>query len=367
MDVLVLTVVHDPEDTRIRHKQIAALRDAGHAVTYAAPFSAYGRALPDDLEAVDLPRARGRRRLKAFRASRQLMRQRAQEFDIILMHDPELVLAAKKVRHPGLVWDVHEDTAAAVRIKPWLPRVARTLAVRLIRRIERLAERRMTLLLAEDGYTVRFQGSHPVIRNGAVEPTEIDAETDNRVVYLGRITNARGAAEMIELGKRLTPEIEIHLIGHADPDCDDDVMAAHRAGHIHWHGYVPNDQALTHLSGALAGLSLLHNQPNYAYSRPTKVLEYMAYGLPVVTTPNPASVELVDGHGCGIVVPFGDVDAAEAALRGINDDRTRRDQMADAGRKAVNEYYSWNADADLFLRTLQGVAEHNLHTRFPGP
>ena len=33
--VLVVTVVHDPEDARIRHRQLPALLDAGHDVVYA--------------------------------------------------------------------------------------------------------------------------------------------------------------------------------------------------------------------------------------------------------------------------------------------------------------------------------------------
>ena len=44
---LVVTVVHHPEDARIRHRQIGALLDAGMQVTYAAPFAAHGLALPD--------------------------------------------------------------------------------------------------------------------------------------------------------------------------------------------------------------------------------------------------------------------------------------------------------------------------------
>lgn len=45
MRILVVTVVHHPEDARILHRQIAALRERGHEVVYAAPFAARG-ALP---------------------------------------------------------------------------------------------------------------------------------------------------------------------------------------------------------------------------------------------------------------------------------------------------------------------------------
>ena len=40
MRVVVCTVVHHPADARILHRQIRALLDAGHQVTYIAPFRA---------------------------------------------------------------------------------------------------------------------------------------------------------------------------------------------------------------------------------------------------------------------------------------------------------------------------------------
>lgn len=47
MHVLVVTVVHNPSDARIRYRQIRALLEAGHQVTYLAPFERFGQPLPD--------------------------------------------------------------------------------------------------------------------------------------------------------------------------------------------------------------------------------------------------------------------------------------------------------------------------------
>jgi glycosyltransferase involved in cell wall biosynthesis len=358
VDVLVVTVVHDPEDARIRYRQIAALRSAGHRVTLAAPFTEYRRAIPHDIDSIDIPKSTGYRRLGAVRASRELIRRRGREFDVVLMHDPELVLATIGVSVPGLVWDVHEDTAAAIRMKSWLPRAARPPATMLIRFIERSAERRMPLILAEEAYADRFRDPHPVVRNSVVPPETYDVDVADRVIYLGRLTKARGALELIELGRRLAPDIVVHVIGNADPECTDALRAAHEQGSVRWHGFVPNDAALELLPGALAGLSLLHQQPNYAHSRPTKIIEYMAHGVPVVTTPNPMSAEVVNRHHSGVVVPFGDVDAAEAAVRDLRANPALRRAMVDAGRSAVIDHYSWEADADLFVRTLEKIAEN---------
>lgn len=356
MRVLVLTVVHDPEDARIRHRQIVALRAAGHDVTLAAPFTAYQRPIPDDLTVIDIPRSQGRHRFLAARTARRLLRKHGRDYDIVLMHDPELVLATLGLHVQGLVWDVHEDTAAALGMKAWMPKFSRPAAGALIRAIERDAERRMPLLLAEESYAARFRKQHTVVRNSVAIPDDVTAAVDDRVIYLGRLTAARGALDLVELGRRLAPDVRVHLVGPADDDCKAAIQAAQSEGAVVWHGFVPNDEALTMLPGALAGLSLLHEQPNYAHSRPTKIVEYMAHGLPVISTPNPASAELIQRHRCGTVVPFGDVGAAEAAVRELRDHPEERRRMAEAGRAAVISHYSWDADADLFVQSLEKLA-----------
>ena len=63
MHVLVMTVVHHPEDARILHRQVRALVDAGHEVTYAAPYTARGVVPRPWVTGVDLPRAAERKRL----------------------------------------------------------------------------------------------------------------------------------------------------------------------------------------------------------------------------------------------------------------------------------------------------------------
>jgi hypothetical protein len=72
---------------------------------------------------------------------------------------------------------------------------------------------------------------------------------------------------------------------------------------LRWHGFVPKDKALPMLAGALARLSLLHDEPNYLHSRPTQVLEYMASGVPVVSTANPSSESWSSGTAAGCSCP----------------------------------------------------------------
>ncbi|MEU3979035.1 glycosyltransferase family 4 protein [Streptomyces sp. NPDC026672] len=367
MRVLVVTVVHHPEDARILHRQIAALCERGHQVVYAAPFAARGVTPRPHVEGVDLPRAAGRDRRTALRAARALLAARGPGVDVVLLHDPELLLALpgtllRRRRPDGTapvtVWDVHEDTAAALVMKDWLPRALRPPLRTAVRAAERWAERRLRLLLAEDAYRDRFREPHPVVLNLAAAPTGPPPPPGaERVVYLGQLSRARGTLDLIETARLLAPEIRVEVIGPAGPDVRDALVAADRDGVLRWHGFLPNDRALELLPGALAGLSLLHDQPNYRHSRPTKVVEYMAHGVPVVTTPNPLAVELVERHGCGLVVPYEDPASAATAVRRLRTDPELRLRTARSGHEAVRSGLDWHDHAAGFVALLEGWAK----------
>ena len=353
MRVLVVTIVHDPRDARIRHREINALLNAGHHVTYAAPFSGYGLALPADGHAIDLPRAQGRRRIEAIRAARRLIAQSSHDYDIVLIHDPELLVAARASSSKVTVWDVHEDTAAAVTLKPWLPNALRKPTATIFTSIERNAESRFKLLLAETEYASRFTGKHPVVPNSTAVPDVVPSAGNDRVVYVGAVTRERGAFDLIEVGRQLrTHDIHTHVLGSADQATRDEMTAAHARGDIVWHGFVPNDQAMTIIEGSMAGLSLLHDEPNYRHSQPTKVLEYMAHGVPVITTPLPRAQSVVTTYSSGIVVPFNDPAAVVTAALALKSDDAQRTNYARNGHAAALADFNWDRDGAAFVDIL---------------
>jgi glycosyltransferase involved in cell wall biosynthesis len=360
MRVVVCTIVHHPADARIYHRQIRALLEAGHQVTYIAPAPETqdvtaerpGRAL----SLVGVPRAAGRRRLGALRSARRALAAHAGQADLLLIHDPELLLAVpSRRRRPATVWDVHEDTAAALATKPWLPRPLRPAVALAVHAAERMAERYMHLILAEQGYLARFPRPHPVVPNTTYVPAEpAPPGSGRRVVYVGHLSPDRGSGEMIDLARRLRPHgITVELIGPADGRARAQIEPAQAQGLLRWHGFVPNDQAMTMVDGALAGLSLLQDEANFRHSLPTKVVEYMARGVPVVTTPLPLAAGLARDHECGFVVPFGDVGAAAGAVLELDRDMALRAKMGRRGHEAAFSSLGWPSDAREFVAQLE--------------
>jgi len=364
--VLVMTVVHHPDDARIRHRQLPALLGAGWEVTYAAPFTGYGLVVPeptgpaDGLRYVDVVRARGRRRIRARAHARRILQQLGPRHDVILLHDPELLSALPARLRARAVWDVHEDTAAAFGAKPWLPRPFRSAGAALVRRGERWAERHLTLILAEYGYQSRFVKGHAVIPNTVPIPRSVQPPTQSTVIYLGTITLERGAREILAtariLRERTDGAVTTHVIGPAHGAAAPLMRSAHERGEVNWHGFVPNDRAREMLDGALAGLCLLQDLPNYRHSMPTKILEYMAHGVPVITTPLPLASEAVTEADAGITVPFEDPVAATKAVLALREDADRAAALGAAGHRAALDRYDWSQASEAFVQVLAGVA-----------
>lgn len=362
--VLVLTVVHHPQDARILHRQIAAMVRAGFAVTYAAPFTGYGIAAADrpaDVATLDVPRATGRRRLAALRAARAVLAGARGRVDLVLMHDPELLVAGAGLDLPPVFWDVHEDTAGALRTKPWLPAAARRPVGVVVRAAERVAERRHHLLLAEYGYAARFDRPHPVVPNTTVVPASVPPPGRDRVVHLGHLRADRGAMELLaaarELHRRSGGAVTVHLIGPADAATAPAVRAAADTGDVVWHGFVPNSAALPMLDGALAGLQLLHDLPNHRVSIPTKTMEYLAHGVPVVASPLPYVTRLLAESGGGVVVPAGPPERVGRAVAdvvlGWRDDPAARAAVGGAGHAYARDRLDWSVHAVGFTDLLR--------------
>ncbi|MFB9376699.1 glycosyltransferase [Kineococcus gynurae] len=368
MKVLVVTVAHPPLDARIHNRQIRAILHAGHEVTYVAPWSTFGAQVPADVHAVDVPRSVGRHRVGPLAAAARIVRRLAPQHDVVIGHDPELLPLLHAIatgrNAPAVVWDVHEDVPAQFEMVDWVPGPVKVPAARVATAIEHLTEKRLHLTLAEYAYADRFRRRHPVVPNSPRVPADLPPEEPRlpgepwRVIYVGAITRARGFDEMVALVDRLPqgPDgMVLELIGNARPDLDAELRAI-TDPRLDYRGFVPNAEALSRLHGSLAGLVLLHDHDNYKHSQASKALEYMAHGVPVVSTPNPASVDLVRGTGCGVVVDFGDVDGILDTLLQLRDDPDRRQAMRVAGHTAALARHDWNRQGAEFVDALESWA-----------
>lgn len=354
---LVCTVVHHTTDARIFRREIGALLDAGIDVTAIAPWPA-GTESTTAYRKVTVPRAVGRQRLAALRAARARIRELAHDHEVLIVHDPELlvVLPWSDLRRARVrvVWDVHEDLAAALAMKSYLPGFARAALVPIVRMLERWVESRAMLLLAESAYQGRFRRAHPVVLNLPLVPDEQPMTVRKRqAIYVGSITRARGLDAMLEIAPLLQQSgVALRIIGEA-PNPEDAARLAACPG-VEWHGALPNAEAMREVEESMVGLALLTDQPNYRHSMPTKILEYMASGAAVIATPLPLSQQVIGDDG--VLLPGFDLPAAAiaAAVTHLCDDEERRQRYATAGYQRVRSRFNWNVAKHDFVSAVRG-------------
>ena len=362
MRVVVATCAHRGDDARIVQRQIDALLADGIEVTLVAPEPAQHR---DGLRHVVVRRVRGRRRLGAWRDVLGAIRRERAGAALLLVHDLELVPLCWLLRTPAVkVWDVHEDLAGSIADREWLPGPLRGAVRWAVTMVERLAPRRYRLLAAEHGYLDRL-GDVPVVPNSTPVPERCapPVADDHRVVYVGRISNRRGWATMLELGRELHGDAVVELVGEPDGEIRAAVVAADAAGDVRWRGYVPNGEALRSVEGAVTGLCLLAPIPNYLHSMPTKVVEYMAHGLPVITTDLPIPQRLVQDAAAGFVVGQDDPAAIAAHVRALIADLELRRAMGERGHAFAATRHNWRVDGPAFAHLLRDLAAAGRYDR----
>jgi glycosyltransferase involved in cell wall biosynthesis len=333
--ILVVTTVHSPDDTRIRDRLIRSLAGSWDVV-YACRVPG-----PSDIQGLTWLPLRGGRLLRNAKALTVLLRG---PWDAAVVHDPEVVpaaLLARLVRRRPVVFDVHEDLSAQIEGKTWIPRWLKSGARVVARVIYGLADRGLILTLAEPGYHRLFKRAHPVFPNYPnyekwPEPT---ASGDGSAVYLGDVQPARGISEAVEACGR--SGMPLTVIGPAPSSFKVDlqeVASAHETD-LQLVGPMPNPEALKAIAGASVGLSPLLPLPNYRDSLPTKTLEYLAMGLPVVASDLPGTREILQHWQAVWLVPPGDVSMMAEAISAAARPEVKEQAVEQAER--VRRQFAW--------------------------
>lgn len=359
--VFHFTTVHPRTDTRIRIKEVATLARTCDADVRLYVQDGLGDERGDGFRIVDTgPRPQGRLRrmtLGAFRMYRAIHRTRP---DVAHFHDPELLPWAFLLQISGIkvVYDVHEDVAATVLSKDYLPGYLRRPLAWSIRFVERLARRLFSAIVAATPAIGRNFGDKPVlVQNFPLlnELTFISSvpyrERPPYFAYIGGITGIRSASEMVEaIGHLTDSDVRLHMGGSFSPkSLEKKVTALNGWSRVKFHGWVDRRKVRQILSSVRAGLVLFHPVPNHIRAQPNKLFEYMAAGLPVIASDFPLWREIVEGAECGLLVDPQDPQAIAEAMQWILDNPDEAAEMGRRGRAAVEERYNWEAESEKLV------------------
>lgn len=295
---------------------------------------------------------RGSMLVRALRAVRLPWTARGR---VLLLLDPDTLpsaLLARRIRGRAVVADVHEDYAALLRDRAWVPSALRGPLTWLTVRCVGLAGRADLTVVADDhvpppaGATrrrlvvrnlpdlsmmpdqsltadVSMTPGGPTTQDRSVRsdrplttPAGKSAVKVRHALYVGDLRVSRGLEDMLS-AVAAAPGWHLDLVGPISPaerERADALIGPELVDRLTWHGRLPPRQAWELAAGATVGLALLHDTPAFRDAIPTKVYEYLACGLVVLATPLPRVAELLRVSGGGRTVR----DAAQAGevLRG---------------------------------------------------
>jgi glycosyltransferase involved in cell wall biosynthesis len=177
--------------------------------------------------------------------------------------------------------------------------------------------------------------------------------TAPRIVYLGALDRLRRLDFLVRvhaLVVRRFPQAQLHFVGDSHDPADIEFLKAEARdqrveGSVHFTGFLPRERALDEVAAAAVCVSPLPPGPVFAVSSPTKVLEYLALGRPVVANHVPDTGKVLTESGGGLSVPYAEEPFADAICTLLRD-AARADEMGRQGRDYVRTHRTYSVLAD---------------------
>jgi len=281
-------------------------------------------------------------------------------FQGIWFHDPELIpaMALCKFIYPRahFVFDIHEELPLEIHSKDYLPAWIRGplsglatfgwwVAGRVFDSFAPATPPIATWFPAPRTRTVRNFPKADFLGRTEIPPAAPDPM---RVVFTGALRRDRGIFEALDAISALRAEgmdLRLELYGPLhEPELSARISEAVAQGWCAHAPWLPMDELAKAIRGAGIGLFTYQDRPNYQEAIPTKVLEYMASGIPVVGSDFPATRAILGSAGCGELYPPGNMGALKAAIRRMASDGEGLARMAQAGRTAYLRHFRWEAE-----------------------
>jgi glycosyltransferase involved in cell wall biosynthesis len=169
------------------------------------------------------------------------------------------------------------------------------------------------------------------------------------VTYIGGLTEERGLFQMVDAIEIVSRDRPARLVfgGPYQPESIRDV-AAQRPGwaHVGDLGWLSREEVARVMGSSRAGLLIFLPVPNHLDSNPNKLFEYMAAGLPMITSSFPYWRQFVTEIGCGLMVDPEDPAAIAEAIRWILDHPDEAEAMGRRGREAFHARFTWEREAE---------------------
>jgi glycosyltransferase involved in cell wall biosynthesis len=368
MKACLLSSVHIALDNRLFYREARSLVKAGYDVTLIAVHPA--TEVRQGVKIIGLPQVP---RWQRPRLWLQLLRLAlAEQADLYHFHDPELLLVTPWLRlltGRPTVYDVHEVYTDFIQVKDYMPAWLRYPIAWVFRWLEPLLARLQSGLIFSDDEiaktfahlrkpkTTLFNFPARFFIERAITETKEIADRPPVVLHLGGHERNRGTRLMIAAFAQVLevmPEARLTLVGHFMPpelqaEVQADVQARGLQGAVTITGRVPFERIGDYLKRAAVGWVPWQPYPKNEKNIPTKLFEYMAYGLPIVASDLASTRPFVRNGENGYLVRASDPSAHAQAILHLLQNPQLGQEMGKHGQELVHTRYHWGAMEERLL------------------
>lgn len=356
-----LTSAHPRYDTRILVKMCSSLSDCGYDV-FLVVADGKGNEKYNGVSIVDAGLRSGNRVFRmtstVFKVYRAALKLNA---EIYHLHDPELLLVALLLKKKGkvVIFDAHEDLPIQILSKAYLyPSLAKIIS-KLACLYERYICKKIDAVVTATPF---INNKFKQINNLSIDVNNFpkteefkDILTDNfetrtSLCYLGGITKLRGIFENVDAMDLVNDDITLLLAGKfSENSVKNNIVKSKGWMKVNELGWLNREEIKKVLESSFAGLVTLHPTQNYKDALPVKMFEYMAAGVPVISSNIPLWKNIIETENCGVCVdPLSIYEIAEA-IEFLSQNISVAEEMGRNGREAIAIKYNWTKESEKLI------------------
>ncbi|MBC2025013.1 glycosyltransferase [Listeria booriae] len=288
----------------------------------------------------------------------------------IMVHDPELLilcwwLKRKKAYKSIMIYDMHENVPKIVSKKN-LPKFIKWGYMKLERYLIQSCD---GVVFAEETYKDDYtflQVPYVDVYNFP----KIDSKKEIRrkhdvftMVYIGSISHVRGSMTMLHLAKDLRDvgqKFRLIIIGtgqaHFVREMSHFIKKQNLEEYVVLKGSIDFKEAFPVIQTADLGLSFLAPIPNFIGGKTTKCFEYMAAGIPFITSDFIIS-DIIAEEECGYQVNVENQQAILEQVLYVMNHLVEAKQKGENGKAAFRNKYNWEHEEKKLHQLLDQLEE----------
>lgn len=356
MNICHMTSAHNSDDVRILKKQCVSLAKNGNNVVLVAQGDSYKY---KGVYIKGVGEFHGGRLKRVIKISRAVYKEaKSVDADVYELHDPELLLYVKRLKKLGkkVIFDSHENYQKQIMEKQYIPKRLRAIVKWIYSIIENNACKYLDAALFPDDenpYKGRVDNCVTIYNTPDLDEFEIKTpfeEKENKVCCIGSLTESRGITQLIDACYEAG--VKLILGGEFSPKFYEQILKQKKEYSIvEYKGYCKRDEVIDIYNECLIGADTILPVGQYDCTNnlSTKVYEYMAMGIPYITSNFRYNMQIIDDNKCGIYVDPSDSSAIAAAIKKLILHKDLAKEMGYNGKRVVEKEFNWKNDEKRLL------------------